>query len=100
MEFIKSCQDKESGGISASVGHDPHILYTLSAVQILSMYDKIDVIDVEGVIKYITSLQLEDGSFMGIYFYFILFWSTYMDFYCLYWYLKYLLRLYFLAPVL
>lgn len=34
IEFIKSCQDSESGGISASVGHDPHILYTHSAVQV------------------------------------------------------------------
>lgn len=34
IEFITSCQDKESGGISASIGHDPHILYTLSAVQV------------------------------------------------------------------
>lgn len=33
-EFITSCQDSESGGLSASVGHDPHILYTLSAVQV------------------------------------------------------------------
>ena len=32
-EFIKSCQH-ECGGISASIGHDPHLLYTLSAVQV------------------------------------------------------------------
>uniref|UniRef100_A0A6I8NJ25 Geranylgeranyl transferase type II subunit beta n=1 Tax=Ornithorhynchus anatinus TaxID=9258 RepID=A0A6I8NJ25_ORNAN len=32
LSFIKSCQH-ESGGISASIGHDPHLLYTLSAVQ-------------------------------------------------------------------
>ena len=31
--FIKSCQH-ECGGISASIGHDPHLLYTLSAVQV------------------------------------------------------------------
>lgn len=34
IEFIASCQNRESGGISASIGHDPHILYTLSAVQV------------------------------------------------------------------
>ena len=34
--FIKSCQH-ERGGISANIGHDPHLLYTLSAVQILTM---------------------------------------------------------------
>lgn len=67
IEFIRSCQDKESGGISASIGHDPHILYTLSAVQILSMYNRMDVIDVESIVKYIVSLQKTDGSFTGKY---------------------------------
>lgn len=33
LEFIKSCQH-ECGGISPSTGHDPHLLYTLSAVQV------------------------------------------------------------------
>ena len=33
LDFIKVCQDG-SGGISASTGHDPHLLYTLSAVQV------------------------------------------------------------------
>jgi geranylgeranyl transferase type-2 subunit beta len=33
LEFIKACQD-DSGGISASIGHDSHLLYTLSAVQV------------------------------------------------------------------
>lgn len=33
VEFIKACQH-ECGGISASIGHDPHLLYTLSAVQV------------------------------------------------------------------
>ncbi|XP_015491219.1 geranylgeranyl transferase type-2 subunit beta [Parus major] len=32
LSFIKSCQ-YECGGISGSIGHDPHLLYTLSAVQ-------------------------------------------------------------------
>jgi geranylgeranyl transferase type-2 subunit beta len=31
--FIKQCQH-ENGGIGASVDHDPHLLYTLSAVQV------------------------------------------------------------------
>lgn len=33
VDFIKACQH-ECGGISASIGHDPHLLYTLSAVQV------------------------------------------------------------------
>ena len=36
LTFIKSCQH-ECGGISASIGHDLHLLYTLSAVQILTL---------------------------------------------------------------
>ncbi|KAJ2945794.1 hypothetical protein O0L34_g4699 [Tuta absoluta] len=65
IEFIKSCQDNESGGISASLGHDPHMLYTLSAVQVLAMYNRLDAIDVDGVVRYVSSLQQEDGSFFG-----------------------------------
>lgn len=34
VEFIKKCQCPVSGGISPCEGHDPHILYTLSAVQV------------------------------------------------------------------
>lgn len=67
IEFIKQCQDADSGGISPSVKHDPHMLYTLSAVQILCTYDAVNSIDVEGVVKYVSSLQQEDGSFTGWY---------------------------------
>lgn len=34
VEFIRQCQDAESGGFSPSLGHDPHLLFTLSAVQV------------------------------------------------------------------
>ncbi|KAG8236217.1 hypothetical protein J437_LFUL016785 [Ladona fulva] len=64
LDFVKSCQDS-SGGISASVGHDPHLLYTLSAIQILTMYDSTHVIDIEKVVSFIKGLQKEDGSFTG-----------------------------------
>lgn len=33
VDFIVSCQD-ESGGICPSPGHDPHMLYTLSGIQV------------------------------------------------------------------
>lgn len=65
FDFIKKCQDPDSGGISASLNHDPHLLHTLSAIQILCMYNKVDVIDKEGVVKYVASLQQLDGSFSG-----------------------------------
>lgn len=64
LDFVKSCQHT-CGGFGASVGHDPHILYTLSAIQILTMYDEIDIIDVEKAVEFIRGLQQEDGSFVG-----------------------------------
>ena len=33
IDFIVSCQH-EGGGFGASIGHDPHLLYTLSAIQV------------------------------------------------------------------
>ncbi|XP_036842653.1 geranylgeranyl transferase type-2 subunit beta isoform X1 [Oncorhynchus mykiss] len=63
-DFIKSCQH-DCGGVSASIGHDPHVLYTLSAVQILSLYDNVNVLDVDKVVEYVRGLQQEDGSFAG-----------------------------------
>ena len=33
IEFVKACQH-EHGGFSASINHDPHLLYSLSAVQV------------------------------------------------------------------
>lgn len=38
VEYIKKCQCPVSGGISPCEGHDPHILYTLSAVQVNHAY--------------------------------------------------------------
>jgi geranylgeranyl transferase type-2 subunit beta len=37
------------GGFAGNVGHDPHILYTLSAVQVLALFNKLDVVDVDKV---------------------------------------------------
>lgn len=65
IEFIKKCQCPVSGGISACEGHDPHILYTLSAIQILCIYDCLNEINLEDVAKYVKSLQQPDGSFFG-----------------------------------
>ena len=56
VEFVRSCQH-ECGGFGASVNHDPHLLYTLSAVQILVTYDAVDRIDVEKAVQFIAGLQ-------------------------------------------
>lgn len=93
IDFIKKCQCPVSGGISPCEGHDPHILYTLSAIQvgiqtfriwrfeldlqqkfnlrdcfqiqILCIYDCVHEIDLEAVAKYVSGLQQPDGSFFG-----------------------------------
>jgi len=64
VEFVKSCQH-DCGGFGASMNHDPHLLYTLSALQILVTYDAVETIDVEKVVQFIAGLQQNDGSFFG-----------------------------------
>lgn len=65
VEFTKKCQCPATGGFAPCDGHDPHILYTLSAIQILCIYDCLDEIDLEAVAKFVASLQQPDGSFFG-----------------------------------
>ena len=38
-----------AGGFGGNVGHDPHVLYTLSAVQVLCLFDRLDALDVDKV---------------------------------------------------
>ena len=51
MSFIVSYEKMCccEGGFGGNVEHDPHILYTLSAVQVLALFDKLNVIDVDKV---------------------------------------------------
>eukprot|EP01033_Poteriospumella_lacustris_P009205 gene9206-6620_t len=65
LEWIFSCFDEASGGFAGNTGHDPHILYTLSALQILALYGKLGDIQREKVISFVASLQQADGSFAG-----------------------------------
>ncbi|XP_052230080.1 geranylgeranyl transferase type-2 subunit beta-like isoform X2 [Dreissena polymorpha] len=64
LDFIQHCQH-DGGGFGASPGHDPHLLYTLSAVQIVVLFEAQDQVNVAGVVEFIQSLQQEDGSFWG-----------------------------------
>lgn len=54
-----------AGGFGGNHQHDPHILYTLSAVQILALFDRLDAVDADKIANYIAGLQNEDGSFSG-----------------------------------
>ncbi|KAL6716221.1 Rab geranylgeranyltransferase [Lecanora helva] len=71
IDFVLSCQH-DNGGFGAAPGHDAHMLYTVSAVQILATVDALDDLDKrakvgkEKVGKYIANLQdLNTGSFAG-----------------------------------
>ncbi|KAE8404102.1 terpenoid cyclases/protein prenyltransferase alpha-alpha toroid [Aspergillus pseudonomiae] len=71
ISFVLSCQ-RENGGFGAAPGHDAHMLYTVSAVQILVMLDAVDELEKRGlggkrkVGSFIAGLQdKETGSFMG-----------------------------------
>jgi geranylgeranyl transferase type-2 subunit beta len=80
VEWVLQCQHP-CGGFGGNVGHDPHMLYTCSAVQILALCRALDRLDepapsaecesASGVtrraaaVRYIASLQQADGSFAG-----------------------------------
>ncbi|CAG2104396.1 unnamed protein product [Medioppia subpectinata] len=66
LAMIKTCVHP-NGGISAAKGHDPHLLYTFSAIQIMVSYDALNdqIIDIDKTAQYIRSLHKSDGSFMG-----------------------------------
>lgn len=46
ISYVKSVQH-ENGGFGGHVGHDPHMIYTLSAIQILITLDALDAINVD-----------------------------------------------------
>nr|GMD14973.1 geranylgeranyl transferase type-2 subunit beta 1-like [Ipomoea batatas] len=53
IPWLMQCQH-ESGlcscsGFGGNIGHDPHILYTLSAIQVLALFDKLNVLDIDKV---------------------------------------------------
>lgn len=47
IDFVLSCQH-QNGGFGAAPGHDAHMLYTVSAVQILTMVDALDELKIRG----------------------------------------------------
>ncbi|KAL0246341.1 hypothetical protein GEMRC1_007553 [Eukaryota sp. GEM-RC1] len=68
LHFVMSCYCPSSGGFGGNVGHDPHILYTLSALQVLALIDSLSDLSetqVDAISSYVLSLQQSDGSFFG-----------------------------------
>jgi geranylgeranyl transferase type-2 subunit beta len=64
LQWLFRCQH-ECGGFGGNEGHDPHLLYTLSAVQVLAIFNQLERLDTERVAKFVAGLQQEDGSFAG-----------------------------------
>ncbi|XKL65425.1 hypothetical protein PGB90_008845 [Kerria lacca] len=64
MEFIRNCIN-DNGGISPSIDHDPHILYTLSAVQVACILNREYELPTEKIVNYIKGLQQPNGGFFG-----------------------------------
>lgn len=68
IEFVLSCFDEKNGGFAAFPGHDAHVLTTLSGIQILFIYDRMDVLSDarrKQIVNFVHSLRLDDGSFKG-----------------------------------
>ena len=72
-DFCLSCYDKKTGGFSAAPGHNAHVLYTLSAIQLSLTHDLIDYdkellfdeIEFSEVNSFLLKLIQEDGSVTG-----------------------------------
>lgn len=68
IDFVMSCYDERTGGFAAFPGHDAHVLTTLSGLQILFIYDRMDLVDGpkrQQTIDFVLGLRLPDGSFKG-----------------------------------
>ncbi|KAJ1667638.1 Rab geranylgeranyltransferase [Coemansia sp. RSA 1813] len=64
IAYVKKCQNAD-GGFGGHIAHDSHLLYTMSAVQILVMYDALDQIDGSEVVSFVCSLQDDKGEVSG-----------------------------------
>ena len=66
VAWVLSCQNSD-GGFGGNRGHDSHILYTLSAVQILAICgsENDSRFNRDACAKYVADLQQPDGSFFG-----------------------------------
>ena len=70
VDWVLQCHDKRSGGFGGNIGHDGHLLYTLSALQILALADRLEderfLALKESIIEFCAARQQpHDGSFTG-----------------------------------
>ncbi len=77
VDWVFSCYDPESGGFGGNTNQDGHVLYTLSALQILALAGALSNNDDSNedndrlaqikphIVQFLSSLQQPDGSFAG-----------------------------------
>ena len=65
VDWVMSCFDANSGAFGGQQGQNGHLLYTLSAIQILAIANKLHILETDKIVDFITSLQQPDGSFAG-----------------------------------
>jgi geranylgeranyl transferase type-2 subunit beta len=61
----RSHETRKFAAFGGNADQDPHLLYTLSGIQVLALYDALDLIDCEAIVAYVAALQQENGSFAG-----------------------------------
>jgi geranylgeranyl transferase type-2 subunit beta len=61
VEWVMKC-GHPNGGFGGNISHDPHLLYTLSAIQILAILDELGRLDFDLVAPYVAGLQQADGA--------------------------------------
>ncbi|CAI5756198.1 unnamed protein product [Candida verbasci] len=69
IDYILSCWDSKNGAFGSFPKHDAHILSTLSALQVLKIYDlELKMLSIQqksSLVTFIKNLQLPNGSFQG-----------------------------------
>ena len=67
IDWVFTCWDESAGGFGGNTGQDAHLLYTLSAVQILAMADRLEDPRLQSprIVQFVASLQQSNGSFAG-----------------------------------
>merc|ERR1719233_2318490 len=70
IEMVKSYYHPDVGAFGSNLDHDPDLIPTLNAIQVLALLDKLSVLkegnmSVDIIVAYIVGLQKPDGSFQG-----------------------------------
>jgi geranylgeranyl transferase type-2 subunit beta len=65
VALVRSCACARTGGYGGAPGHDAHLLYTLSALQLLALVGAEAEADVPRVRAFVRGLQRADGAFAG-----------------------------------